>query len=142
MATARQKSGLRGVSELRRALKGLPVEMRKEIGLAVADAAIQVQSDMYQLAPKETGITAAQITSRMSDDKLAARVGFLDLPRGFVARFIEYGTKGQNGAGAQPARPFIAPALDVNETAIRARINDAIRKAIGGSRIGRAFGYG
>lgn len=149
MSTARQRSGLRGVSELRRALKGLPAEMRKEIGLVVADAAIQVQADMYVLAPKgETGLTSANIESRMSEDKLSARVGYLkqadDGPSsaGFVARFIEFGTKGQNGVGAQPARPFIAPALDVNETEIKARMREAVRKALAGSRIGKAFGYG
>lgn len=142
MATARQKSGLRGVSELRRALKGLPIEMRKEIGLVVADTAMQVQADMYQLAPKDTGITASHIGSRMSQDKLSARVGMVDLPQGFVARFIEFGTKGGNGTAAQPARPFIAPAGDVNETEFRQRMQAMLRKVLAGSRIGKAFGYG
>lgn len=146
MATARQKSGLRGVSELRRALRTLPIEMRKEIGLVVADTAMQVQSDMYQFAQvfRDTGITASHIGSRMSQDKLSARVGMLDLPLGFVAKFREFGTKGDpsRGIDPQPATPFIAPAADVNETAFRQRMQDMLRKVLAGSRIGRAFGYG
>lgn len=146
MATARQKSGLRGVSELRRALKGLPVEIRKEIGVVVADTAIQVQTDMYQFAQvfRDTGITASHIGSRMSQDKLSARVGMVDLPEGFVARFREFGTKGDPSRNipAQPATPFIAPAADVNETEFRQRMQAMLRKVLAGSRIGRAFGYG
>jgi len=141
-STARQRSGLRGVSELRRALKGLPVSMRKEIGVVVADTAIKVQTDMYQFAPKETGITASHIGSEMSGDKLVARVGMVDLPAGFVAKFIEYGTKGdpERNVPPQPARPFIMPALDANETQIMGMMREAVRKALAGSRIGKAFG--
>lgn len=146
-STARQRSGLRGVSALRIALKNLPISMRKEIGLVIAESAIKVQTDMYTFSPKETGITASQIESKISSDKLAARIGFLGLDdgttrRGFVARFIERGTKGAPDRNIPPqaARPFIAPALDVNETEITANIRGAIRKAIGGTKLGKAFG--
>jgi HK97 gp10 family phage protein len=141
-STARQRSGLRGVSELRRALKGLPVSMRKEIGVVVADTAIKVQTDMYQFAPKDTGITASHIGSEMSGDKLVARVGMTDLPRGFVAKFIEFGTKGDPTRNIDPqqARPFIAPAGDANETEFRANMREVLRKVLAGSKIGKAFG--
>ncbi|MBS4048163.1 MAG: hypothetical protein KG075_17590 [Alphaproteobacteria bacterium] len=147
VSTAAQRSGLRGVSELRRALKGLPISMRKEIGMAIAESAVLIHDDMYQFAPKQSGQTANQIESEISSDKLEARIGFVSPESrrmGFVARFLEKGTKGapERNIPAMPAQPFIAPALDVNETQIRGRINDAIRKAIGGSRIGRVFGYG
>lgn len=145
-STARQRSGLRGVSELRRALKGLPVDMRKEIGLVVADTAIKVQTDMYQFAQvsRDTGITAGHIGSEISGDKLVARVGMTDLPRGFVAKFIEFGTKGdpERNIPAQPARPFIAPAADANESEFVSNVQAVLRKVLAGSRIGKAFGYG
>lgn len=143
-STARQRSGLKGVSELRRALKGLPVSMRKEIGMVVADTAIKVQADMYQFAPKDTGITASHIGSEMSGDKLVARVGMTDLPRGFVAKFIERGTKGDPSRNipAQSARPFIAPAADANETEFVSNVQTVLRKVLSGSRIGKVFGYG
>jgi hypothetical protein len=146
VSTARQRSGLRGVSELRRALKGLPVSMRKEIGVVVADTAIKVHADMYQFAQvfRDTGVTAGFIGSEMSGDKLVARVGMVDLPRGFVGRFRERGTKGDptRGIPPQPATPFIAPAGDANETEFRQRVQTVLRKVLSGSRIGKVFGYG
>lgn len=146
MATARQKSGLRGLSNLRLALKRLPVAMRREIGEAVADSAVTVHADMYTFAPKDTARTASFIESKMGADKLSARIGFLKYDdrqtrQGFVARFIEFGTKGINGQGAQPPRPFIQPALLANETTIIANIRAAISKAIGGTRLGKAYGF-
>lgn len=143
-STARQRSGLLGVSELRKALRLMPQDMKKEIGMVVADTAIKVHADMYRMAPKDTGITAANIGSEMSSDKLVARVGMVDLPRGFVAKFIERGTKGDPSRNipAQPARPFIAPALDANESEFVSNVQAVLRKVLAGSRIGKAFGYG
>lgn len=188
MATARQKSGLRGVSEFRRFLRRLPLDMRKEIGEVLMAGADDIEADMKALIPRDTGVTASYIEKRLSADKLAVRVGFLEQgdgkpnAGGYVARFIEYGTKGYEKettllrrgyrteeAGdrkygmvwehvfyrdgrlrtsktstripPQPPRPFIAPALDLNEESIKANVREVIQRLIGSGPVAQRFGY-
>lgn len=49
----------------------------------------------------------------------------------YKALWLEFGTKaGKKGSAAQPARPFIAPAMDINRMRISARATSEINRII------------
>lgn len=120
MSTARQRAGLRGVSKLRRTLRRIEPESREGIAKAVKKGAEAIEADMMIGIPKDTGDTAALISHKIARDGLTARVGFIGKrasEQGYVARFIEYGTKGypKRNIPPQSARPFMGPAFDANK---------------------------
>ncbi len=137
MATARQKSGLRGVTELRRKLRKLPQDIKREVQDEIVEAGTEVYQTMLANVPRETGNLASLLEMKVSPDGLSVRVGLVTKKAkrdGFYARFLELGTKGSAEKNIPPMmpRPFIAPALDVNRTSIARRIQDAVQRAIRG----------
>lgn len=147
MATARQRSGIRGLSKLRRTLRRIEPESTKEVREAIEDGLEAIKQDAIALVPKDTGALARGIETRLSRDSLAGEVGIAP-GRGkrrarlrdalFYGRFIEYGTKGnsEKGIPPQPARPFMGPAFDMNKKWIEGRlargIDLALRRAASG----------
>lgn len=134
-ATRKQKSSLRGITQLRRALRKLPQDIKAEVQDAVLEAGTMVYRDMVAAAPRETGNLAQSIQIKRSPDKLVVRVGFVSKKAkrdGFYARFHELGTKGspEHNIPPLPARPFIAPALDANRVEIKRVIGEAVHRAI------------
>ena len=91
--------------------------------------------DMLSTIPKDSGETAQHLSYKVSRDGLTARIGFIgkkDVEAGYVARFIEYGTKGypKRNIPAQPARPFMAPAFDKSKGRVAKEISDEIGKLL------------
>lgn len=135
MSTARQRRGLAGVSKLRRTLRRLEPEATAGIRDALERAAQTMHFDMLSTIPKDSGETAQHLSYKVSRDGLTARIGFIgkkDVEDGYVARFIEYGTKGypKRNIPAQPARPFMAPAFDKSKGRVAKEISDEIGKLL------------
>jgi len=133
MSTARQRAGLRGVNKLRRTLRRLPSEVTIGIRNSIERGAAAIEADMMINIPKDTGDTAAKISSKVSRDGLTAQIGFIGkkaVEGAYVARFIEYGTKGHGNVPPQPARPFMAPAFDANRDWIASEAQAQIRKVL------------
>lgn len=133
--SSRQRSGLRGVGKLRRTLRRLDPETTKELREAVEEGAEAMLQDMVQGIPKDTGDTAALLDKRVARDGLTARVGMVTAKAkrdGYVARFIEFGTKGdpKRNIPPQPARPFMTPAFDLNKDWILTRARKGISLAL------------
>ena len=120
------------VSKLRKTLRRIEPELRKEVEDEVEHAAQVVQADAIKLAPKDTGNLASQISYKVARDGLTAKIGFRGKKanrQAFYARFIEFGTKKtaprlfkkgarkgktKRGHSGLPARPFLQPALQNN----------------------------
>lgn len=135
MSTAAQRRGLRGVSKLRRTLRRLEPEAREGIKHAIEKGAEGIKADMMILIPKDTGETAVLIDKKIARDGLTARIGFVTKKAqkdGYVARFIEFGTKGfpDRNVPAQAARPFMQPAFDRNKEWILRDCKREIAKAL------------
>ena len=156
MATAAQKRGLSGVSQLRRKLRRMPEDVREVVQKAIADGAELVKFEQLKRVPVDEGDLAASIEIKLSGDKLAAEVGpgarTMKAKRaaGWRSHFVEFGTRphstkpqarllkgGQKeGAGkggmhpGTPARPFIRPALKENMGEITKMIDAAVDQAL------------
>lgn len=142
MATARQRSGLRGVGKLRRTLRRIEQGSDSRIKPVMTQAAQAIHADMLAMVPVGTGQLAQLLSYRVSPDGLTARIGLVTRRAqrdGFYGRFIEHGTKGseKRNIPPQPARPFMAPAFDANAgwavDNIRAAISMVIREAAAGT---------
>lgn len=72
---ARRKSGLSGVTKLRKTLRRLPEEVQANVRGAVNLVAEAVEADMKSGAPRAEGDLAASIQTAKSRDGLAAVVG-------------------------------------------------------------------
>lgn len=139
-----------GGKQVTAAFRRMPARVRERVEQAIEDTADQILADMKRMAPRDTGQLAAALTRSIEEGGLSARVG---LPTDalasdfFYARFIELGTKGgektyrnrRSGkrvsvtVPAQPARPFMAPALDINRDDLIAAIREAVRQGMRGA---------
>lgn len=136
----------RGVNKLRRKLRRMGPEMTAEVASVIQKGAQAIEFDMITGVPVDTGDTRADIQSQVSRDGLTAQIGFLGKnrrlkdvgrvfkpsSRAYVARFLEFGTKGspEHNIPPQPARPFIAPAFDSNKDWIKRDVRKAISNVI------------
>jgi hypothetical protein len=161
-----RRSGLSGVSKLRRTLRRLDPVLTKEIRREIEITAGAIQADAIAGAPIDEGdlvrsidykigrdgltavigpgAAAAEIARRKTGSAFGTRNAKLKLSKRntealyqfFKGYWIEYGTKGVGGVGAQPARPFMGPAYQANERAavagLRRAIGQALKKASGG----------
>ena len=135
MSTARQRAGYRGVTKLRRTLRRIEPEVTIGIKNVMERAAKAIEVDMLIGIPQDTGDTASFISSKIARDGLTARIGFIGkkaVEGGYVARFIEYGTKGypKRNIPAMPARPFMSPAFDANRDWIVKDAQQEIRSVL------------
>lgn len=135
MSTAAQRRGYAGVTKLRRTLRRLEPDATEGIRKALTEGAEAMHYDMLSNIPKDTGETAQHLSYKVARDGLTARVGFIgkkDVEGGYVARFIEYGTKGHPAKNIppQPARPFMRPAFDNNKAWMLKQINKAIERTL------------
>ncbi len=153
-------SRLEGGHRIRKILRHLPADARKEVSAALEEGIKIVQATAVALAPEDTGNLKRALASKgaLGKRENGMRVEFGLRTRrlqkkAFYAPFVEFGTKGyeagsvrvsgrkgRNGAAyfkgvdksvpARPARPFLRPALDTNLPRIRRIINTAVRNAI------------
>jgi len=135
VSTSRQRRGWAGVNKLRRTLRRLEPDATKGIRNVIERAAEAMHYDMLVGIPKDTGETAQHLSYKISRDGLTAQIGFVgkkDVEGGYVARFIEYGTKGypKRNIPPQPARPFMIPAFDRNKVWVTRDISKEIAETL------------
>lgn len=143
MATARQRSGLRGVNRLRKVLRRVDPESTRELRTALEQGAEAILQDMISLTPRRTGSLARLLSKRVARDGLTARVGLLTRKAqrdGYYLKFLDAGTKGAPGRNIppQPALHIRATAVDLNRQWILERTGKGISLAL--QRASRAGG--
>lgn len=155
-----RRSRVQGVNKLRRTLKRIDPEITSGVKIAIREGAEAIQADAIKLVPKDTGDLARSIDYRVSSDGLSAVVGPAARAAEIVRRktgsafkashvrlsarnkklmfeyfkgwWVERGTKGspKHNIPPQPARPFMKPAYDLNESWILGRVKTGINKAL------------
>ncbi len=121
---------IKGAASLRRVLRQAPAEMSQELRTAIAEGAETVEAEMRARVPVRTGKLEASISTKMSRDGMAARVGPGVAGKramrsgGWKARFAEFGTK------HHAAQPFVFPAWRAKEPEIRERIRKGAKAAL------------
>lgn len=125
-----RRSGLRGVSKLRRKLRRFDDDARREAQGAVAEAADLVRFHVLRRVPVDTGDLARSIEVKLGSDKLSAEIGPGVRTRramrdaGWRARFIEFGTE------KMAARPFLFPAFEESRREVIDIIDRGVDRAI------------
>jgi HK97 gp10 family phage protein len=74
-STRAQRTGLKGVSALRRKLRNMEPIVGSGIRQAITDAAIYIEADAQSFVPKDTGDLAASIEHKISADGFSAVIG-------------------------------------------------------------------
>lgn len=72
---ARRRSHMRGMNRLRRVLRRVEPEQRRELTGAIEDIAKAIEADIIAGAPIRTGDLADSITYKLGRDKLTAVIG-------------------------------------------------------------------
>lgn len=153
---ARRRSGIQGISRLRKTLRRMDPEITKEVRAVIRDGGEAIKQDMIAAAPIDDGDLVREIEAKYGRDGLTVVVGpgakyvkISDNPfnryrkkmsnpgkhalfQFFKAYWYEFGTKGsvKKNIPPQPARPFIGPAYDINRAWILGRAQKAIRLAL------------
>lgn len=154
-----RRSGVQGAGKLKRKLRRIEPEITRGVRGAVGDVAEAIKQDAIALAPRDQGDLVRAIDAKVGRDGLAAVVGpgavAADLARRrtgsvfgatnlrlsaknqhlllqfFKGYWIEFGTKkGDDGSHAQPARPFMQPAFDLNRDWGKEQIRHAVSNAL------------
>jgi HK97 gp10 family phage protein len=112
------KISIEGIPELEKALADKTSEMHGQLVEAVEEAARAVRDDARQLVPRDTGTLHDGIG--YTTDGPTAEVGVLDSTLHYGA-FVEFGTS------KMPARPFMAPAGELERARFVKRLKDAVR---------------
>jgi hypothetical protein len=137
-----------GVKEIDKVLKGLPKQLQHRV---LVSAHIMAARPFVQaakaLAPQKSGRVKKNIGSSGVPQRKANIVGETlsgQRSRGYVGRFIEYGTKKREtlgrgrkkkykaGAnrGRVEAKPYLEPAFNQTKTMIISRINESVGKTL------------
>jgi HK97 gp10 family phage protein len=138
---------------LSRLLRRLPDDVREPIKEAIAEGAQKVLLAAKEKVPKKTWTLHNAITGKLSRSGLSAEVGILTKTakrKAYYAHFVEFGTAGykagdkryykskgkvysrtvKRNVSAQPARPFLHPALEENKADIIKEIDTAVNSAL------------
>lgn len=152
---SRRRSGIQGVSKLRRTLRRVEPELLRPLKDAVRDGGEAIKQDQISGAPNDEGDLVREIDYKLGRDGMTAVVGpgarHISISRNpfdtrkrmsnpgrhalmqfFKAYWYEFGTKGspERNIPPQPPRPFLTPAFDLNRAWILRRSRAAIRRAI------------
>lgn len=109
-----------GLERLRRKLRKIPVAVRKEASMAIAEGAEQIAGGARARVPVDSGELAGSIKVHLGDDGMSAVVE----AAAEHAKFVEFGTR------QTPARPFLLPAFEEAKPKIVAEIKEAVRRAL------------
>lgn len=157
MASSAQRSGLRNVNRLRRKLRKMPDDIRKEVQAAVAETAELVRQEaISRIDPSDKDLRQS-IEVKLSGDKLAAQIGSGARTKkayklaGWRAHWTEFGTrphslskgaslggakkreKGQSTGAQHPgqaARPYLLPGLKAAAPKVIKKLDEAVDKAL------------
>ena len=134
-----RRSGLAGVSRLRRTLKRMPPEFTDAARKSVSEAAELIKFQQLRDVPVETGDLAQSIEIRLGSDKLSAEIGpgartkKAQRLAGWRAKFTEFGTEpSRKRKGGTPAKPFVVPSLEKHRGEVIQMIDDGVDRALAG----------
>ena len=152
-----RKSGLSGMSNLRRVLRRLPKEATGDVRIAIEHGANLILRDARGRVAGVSKRVSSNLSVKLSTDKFTARVGLQGKrakKRAFMGKWIEYGTaphslksgsrlaqeKRRRSAAAgtgrggwhpgTPARPFMIPAYESNKQKLIAMIRAAVDRSL------------
>jgi HK97 gp10 family phage protein len=112
--------------DLRRALGKLDgAASGRVLGRAVMAGALIVEGRAKELAPVDTGNLRASLQAEL----LAAGTRGAEAQ---VGTGVSYAAHQEFGTHRMPAHPFLRPALDESEQAVRRAVGDVVRRAVEG----------
>lgn len=153
----RRRSGLAGVTKLRKTLRRLDPEIVKDLKTVVREGGEAIKQDQIAGAPVREGDLVREIDYKLGRDGMTVVVGpgakrvniASTLPFGearmnlspakghallqfFKAYWYEFGTKGspKRNIPPQAAKPFLIPAYDINKEWMLRRARKAIAEAL------------
>lgn len=158
-----RKSGITGLSNLRRVLRRLPIEVTSELRETIEFGANMILRDARARLAQRSKRTSRALAVKMSRDRLSARIGIIGARAkklAYMARWIEFGVKphslkkgsrtGGKGRSALrlasqkggwhpgvPAAPYLFPAYEANKQKlirlVGASIDRTLRRGAGKS---------
>ena len=120
---------IEGLDELRRQLKGLGVDMRSNLGPALARAGRAVKAAIKSEAPVRSGKLKQSIKinpSRLNKRRKGTTIVAVDYDVAPHAHTVEFGARG----GAMPANPFFTRGFLKSKDAALAEIESGAKKAV------------
>lgn len=156
-----RKSGIAGLSNLRRVLRRLPADVTSELRETIEFGANMILRDARARLAQRSKRTSRALVVKMGRDRLSAKVGIIGArakKQAYMARWIEFGTKphslkkgsrsGGKGRSAQrlasqkggwhpgvPPHPFLFPAYEANKQKlirlIGASVDRTLRRGAG-----------
>jgi len=131
------RSTIRGLTAFNASIDDVVRSADREIDRANQDAAEIVQRHVVPRVPVDTGQTRDAFASpravgRSRKNEGGWRFGLLTpalQKKGYKARWIEFGTKGDSHGHPHAARPFFRPGVEAARDEIRARWRDAVKRA-------------
>ena len=139
---AYKKSGVQGVSRLRKSLRRIPEAVREELTAELERSGAELESAIKANAPVKEGFLRDAAFHQMSRDGLAVHVGYSKNRTGFKRKWKKGGFKAlwqEFGTRTQPRTPFISPAFRALLPTVLARIDGAVNRVL---RRARDFGKG
>lgn len=136
----------KGLSNLRRKLRKVPVELRADLERAVLDSANTIERGLATEAPVDEGDLRDTLKKKIGRDKLSFRVGWWEKGNkrnwkkgGWHAHFVIFGSRAHMSGGrpagklipAIPANDFVGRVWTREKPAIRHRIRRGVIKALG-----------
>ena len=130
---ARRRSGLKGVTKLRRTLRRLPEALTASVKREMKEGAEAVGDDARSGVPVRTGALRDALLVKMSRDGFSARIGYHPSAPGFKrawkkagwrAHFAEFGVLGRPGAF------FLSNAWETNRRGLLKNIGRAISQTV------------
>ncbi|MFF2774858.1 HK97-gp10 family putative phage morphogenesis protein [Streptomyces sp. NPDC058052] len=112
-----------GIERLRERLASLDAEVVKGLKEGVTASAEAVRDETARTVRRDSGNLSETVDVRYEEDGLIARVGWFEDPE-FYAHFAENGTR------SFPAQPSLRPALEAERGRYRARLTEAVRRAL------------
>ena len=114
-------------------LRRILTETDARIKPVIQDAANSLLKEIMGRVPTDTGNLKNSITAKVAKNGLSAEVGIRGKKAkraAYYGRFVEFGTKGKDGANRTAAQPFMEPAWDSEKPKIINDVERVIRKAV------------
>ncbi|NML55664.1 hypothetical protein HHL19_36405 [Streptomyces sp. R302] len=112
-----------GIERLRERLASLDTEVIQGLKDGVKASAEAVREETSRTVRHDSGNLSQTVDVRYEEEGLVAHVGWFDDPE-FYAHFAENGTR------SFPAQPSLRPALEAERGRYRARLTEAVRRAL------------
>lgn len=120
------KATVAGERKVLARFRKLPLDVRRQVRPSIVSGAEDIRDMAQRFAPIDDGDLRDSIVTRRGDHELAELVTAGNR-QAFYARFVEFGTP------TRSATPYFFPSYRALRRRVRARIAQAVRRAIRGS---------